>query len=108
MERTTVFVSYSHANPDWRDKLLVLLKPFVRQGQLQVWADPYIKTGGMWRRNIDAALARRGVGVVLLTPDLLASDFIADGELPHLLWAARAGDVTLVSVPIGCSRWSGR
>ena len=55
--RDLVFVSYSHANPDWRDKLLVLLKPFVRQGQLQVWADPYIKTGDLWRRNIDEALA---------------------------------------------------
>jgi hypothetical protein len=95
-----VFVSYSHANPEWRDKLLVLLKPFVRQGQLQVWADPYLRTGEVWRRNIDEALARTCVGVVLLTPDLLASDFIADVELPHLLRAARAGDVTLVVVPI--------
>ena len=43
--RDLVFVSYSHANPDWRDKMLVLLKPFVRQGQLQVWADPYIRSG---------------------------------------------------------------
>ena len=43
---------------------------------------------------------RTRVGVVLLTPDLLASDFIADVELPHLLRAARAGDVTLVVVPI--------
>ena len=40
------------------------------------------------------------MGVVLLTPDLLASDFIADVELPHLLRAARAGDVTLIVVPI--------
>ena len=25
------------------------LKPFVRQGHLQVWADPYVKTGETWR-----------------------------------------------------------
>jgi TIR domain len=95
-----VFVSYSHANPEWQDKVLVLLKPFVRQGQLQVWADPYIRTGDVWRRNIDEALARTCVGVVLLTPDLLASDFISEVELPHLLRAARAGDLTLVVVPV--------
>jgi TIR domain-containing protein len=71
--RDLVFLSYSHANPDWRNKVLVLLKPFVRQGQLHVWADPYIKTGDVWRRNIDEALTRTCVGVVLLTPDLLAS-----------------------------------
>jgi hypothetical protein len=98
--RDLVFVSYSHANPEWRDKILVLLKPFVRQGRLQVWADPYLGTGDSWRRIIDEALARTRVGVVLLTPDLLASDFIAEVELPHLLRAARAGEVTLVVVPI--------
>ena len=54
--RDLVFLSYSHANPDCRDKLLVLLRLFVRQGQLQVWADSYIKTGDQWRRNIDEAL----------------------------------------------------
>jgi len=100
--RDLVFVSYSHANPDWRDKLLLLLKPFVRQGRLQVWADPdpYIRTGDIWRRTIDEALARTRVGVVLLTPDLLASDFVAEVEVPSLLRAAHARDLILVVVPI--------
>lgn len=98
--RDRVFISYSHANPKWRDRLLVLLKPFVRQGQLQVWADPYIQAGQFWRREIDVALARSFVGVLLLTPDLLASDFVADVEIPHLLRAARAQALTLLVVPI--------
>ena len=98
--RDVVFVSYSHANLQWRDRLLVLLKPFVRLSQLQVWADPYIRDGDIWRREIDAALARSRVGVVLLTPDLLASDFIAEVEIPYLLRAARAGDLTLIIVPV--------
>src|SRR2546425_9650142 len=98
--RGLVFVSYSHVNPAWRDRLLVLLKPFVRQGRLQVWADPYIQAGAIWRREIDAALVRAHVGVVLLTPDLLASDFVTDVELPLLLRAASAGALTLLIVPI--------
>ena len=98
--RDLVFISYSHANPKWRDRLLVLLKPFVRQSQLQVWADPYIQAGQVWRREIDVALARSRVGVVLLTPDLLASDFIADVEIPHLLRAAAAGTLRLLVVPV--------
>jgi WD40 repeat protein len=98
--RDVVFVSYSHANHEWRDRLLVLLKPFVRQSQLQVWADPYIRSGDSWRREIDAALARSRVGVVLLTPDLLASDFIAEVEIPYLLRAARTGELTLIIIPV--------
>ena len=61
--RDLVFISYSHANPTWCDRLWVLLEPFVKQGRLQVWADPYLKAGGLWRRDIDAALARTRVGV---------------------------------------------
>jgi WD40 repeat protein len=98
--RDVVFVSYSHANRRWLERLQVLLKPFVRQSQLQVWADPYIRNGDLWRREIDTALARSRVGVVLLTPELLASDFVADVEIPCLLRAARAGDLTLIVVPV--------
>ena len=98
--RDLVFISYSHANPAWRDRLLVLLKPFVRQGRLQVWADPYIQSGALWRREIDSALARARVGVVLLTPDFLASDFIADVEMPQLLHAAMDEVLKLLIVPV--------
>jgi internalin A len=46
------------------------------------------------------ALARSAVGVILLTPDLLASDFIADVEIPRLVRAARVGQLKLLVVPI--------
>jgi hypothetical protein len=98
--RDLVFVSYSHENPAWKDRLLVLLKPFVKKGQLQVWADQYIEAGSLWRREIDAALARTRVGVVLLNPNLLASDFVTEIELPHLMQGARSGVLTLLVVPI--------
>jgi hypothetical protein len=39
--RDQVFVSYSHRDKKWLDRLRVFLKPYERQG-LQVWADPYI------------------------------------------------------------------
>jgi hypothetical protein len=42
--RDQVFISYSHRDKKWLDRLLVFLKPFQRQG-LQVWADPYIQVG---------------------------------------------------------------
>ena len=77
----------------------MLLKPFVRQGRLQVWADPYIEAGSVWRREIDGPLHVPASACVLLTPDLLASDFIADVELPLLLRAANASALTLLVVP---------
>jgi WD40 repeat protein len=98
--RDLVFVSYSHASSAWLDRLLTLLKPFSRSGGLTIWADSYIKTGEVWRREIDAALRRTRVGVVLLTNDLLASDFVANVEIPALLRGARTQALRLVVVPI--------
>lgn len=57
--RELVFISYSHADDTWLARLQVFLKPYVRQGRLSVWADPYIKVGDRWRREIAGALARR-------------------------------------------------
>jgi internalin A len=82
--RDLVFISYSHRDKDWLDRLLIFLKPHTRQN-LKVWADPYLETGGEWRRDIHSALSRTCVGVLLLSADFLASDFIYDEELTPLL-----------------------
>jgi WD40 repeat protein len=100
--RDLVFISYSHRDKVWLDRLLIFLKPYMRQ-DLKVWADPYIEVGGEWRRNIDTALTRCCVGVLLLSPDFLASDFIYDQELPPLLKEAGTGAITLAIVPITSS-----
>lgn len=101
--RDLVFISYSHADePPWLGRLRILLKPYIRQGRLSDWCDPYIKVGEQWRREIKGALEHARVGVFLVSPNFLASDFIAEEEVPPLMQAAAAGDVTIVAVPI---RW---
>ncbi|QNT68211.1 toll/interleukin-1 receptor domain-containing protein [Defluviicoccus vanus] len=99
--RDLVFISYSHADePPWLGHLRIILKPYVRQGKLQEWSDPYIRVGDTWRREITTALARTRIGVCLVSPNFLASDFIDAEELPPLLAAAAAGEVTIVAIPI--------
>jgi hypothetical protein len=97
-------VSYSHLQKEWLERLVVCLKPFQRKG-LNIWADPYIKVGDRWRREIDAALQRAGVAVFLVSMEFLASDFIYEEELAPLLEAADQGHVTLVCVPISSSAY---
>jgi hypothetical protein len=55
--RDLVFIGYSHRDKVWLDRLLIFLKPFMRQN-LKVWADPYIEVGGEWRRDIHSAFAQ--------------------------------------------------
>jgi WD40 repeat protein len=107
MARDYIFVSYSHVDEDWLNRLRIFLKPFpwgqsYKDGGA-LWADPYIRTGERWRREIGEGLARTRIGVLLVSPDFLASDFIASSELPPLLDGARSDDVTLVCVPVRTS-----
>jgi hypothetical protein len=79
-------------------------KPFIRQN-LQVWLDPYIEAGDDWRREISMALSRSSVGVLLVSGNFLASDFIYDEELPALLKGADVGELTIVPVPVSASSY---
>jgi hypothetical protein len=59
--RDFIFVSYSHRDRDWLERLLIFFKPYIRQN-LKIWADPYIKVGDKWRRDIGSVVAHRRRG----------------------------------------------
>lgn len=98
--RGSVFVSYCHQDARWLKRLKVHLTPLVREGLLDLWEDTKIRPGANWRDEIEQALSRARVAILLVSADFLASDFIVTKELPPLLDKAASGGAAILSVVI--------
>jgi nucleotide-binding universal stress UspA family protein len=96
--RSLIFVSYSHHDDQWLERLQVHLRPLARQGGIDLWDDTRIRAGDEWRREIEEAIEVCKVAVLVVTADFMASDFIDSNELPPLLQAAKQRGVRIISV----------
>lgn len=85
MARNKVFVSYSHKDTEWKDRLVKQLAALQRRGLLEVWVDSQIKGGEDWYRLIHEAMLEARVAVLLVSEHFLDSDFIQDVEVPRLM-----------------------
>src|SRR3954454_12478979 len=104
--RTKVFISYSHADKDWLDRVRRHLKPLVREGNLDCWDDTHIRPGDDWKQEIQNALDTVQIAVLLVSANFFASDFIDENELPPLLAAAQTKGVRILPVIISASRFA--
>jgi tetratricopeptide (TPR) repeat protein len=98
--RDRVFVSYSHRDTDWFERLKKLVDVEIRNRRVDYFHDRQIQPGDDWYQTIVDALDRARAAVLLVSPNFLASRFIMEEELPRILKAAEKGELTILWVPI--------
>jgi TIR domain len=101
-----VFISYSHQDKEYLDRLLVHLKPLEQERRVDVWVDTRIRAGDLWKKEIENALDRSSVAILLVSADFLASDFIRNNELPPILRGAEKKGTRILPVVLKPCRFS--
>lgn len=96
--RTKAFISYSHENRAYLQRLQQHLRPYLRESAMQVWDDTQIQPGADWMAAIERGLAEAQVTILLVSVAFLASDFVAYKELPRILAAAKEDGATILPV----------
>jgi hypothetical protein len=83
--KPTVFISYSHKDEVWKDRLMVQLTVLSKRGLLGLWDDRQIGVGEDWYDKIKRAIDTASVAILLVSANSLTSDFILREEVSQLL-----------------------
>jgi hypothetical protein len=96
-----IFISYSHKDTIYKDRLRVFLNEFNQQKRVKSWDDSEIEVGDEWYEEIQKAIKAAKVAILLVSMDFFDSKFIMEHELPPILQGVEAKEIKLVQVVLG-------
>ncbi|MGA1869177.1 MAG: TIR domain-containing protein [bacterium] len=105
MKKKEIFISYSHRDNTWKDKLITYLKVLELECHYTLWDDSKIEIGHDWLIEIEDALNRACVAVMLISAEFLISNFIRRKEIPILLERRKHEGLTIFPIIVRPCPW---
>ncbi|MEM1339012.1 MAG: leucine-rich repeat protein [Bacteroidota bacterium] len=106
-KRHPIFISYSHKDQTWLEKLRPHLKVLQKEGlEIDPWDDTKIESGAKWREVIENKLNAASAAILLISTNFLASDFITENELPPILQKADQRGLKIYCLIVSASRFT--
>ena len=99
-----IFISYSHQDEAWKNRVVKQLGVLAHTG-LDSWDDRRIAAGDDWRPEIQQAIERCDVAVLLISADFLTSPFIRDQEVPRLLQRRQEQGIRVIPLIVRPCEW---
>jgi hypothetical protein len=80
-----IFISYSHHDEEYREKLEKALSPLKRLKKIEIWDDRQILAGQDWQDQINVNLQKAHIILLLISDNFIASDFCYSNELQNAI-----------------------
>lgn len=101
----TVLISYSHMDEKEKEKLVSHLGVLRGAGLIDLWSDDLIIGGDDWESDINTAINKAHVAVLLISDNYLNSEFILGKEVPALLQRRKTEGVKIFPLIARACAW---
>jgi hypothetical protein len=93
-----VFLSYSHTDMEWKDRVVEALRPLEREQRIASWHDRKLLPGQDWDGEIRQELNQADVILFLVSPTFIRSRYCRDVEVRRAVERSDAGEAVLVPI----------
>lgn len=100
----SIFISYSHKDEYWKNKLENHLSPLKNQELIKTWNDKQIESG-LWDLQIQQAIEKADIYLLLITPNFLASSYIANKEIITAYKRFKQGQAKIFPIICDACAW---
>ena len=103
--KPTIFISYSHKDEAWKDRLMTQLQVLALEDKFEIWEDRQIAAGDDWFAEIEQGINTSSLAVLLVTANFLVSDFIRREEVSRLLERRRSQGMRVYPIIVSPCPW---
>lgn len=101
-----IFFAYSREDSKLRKRLDIHLSALKRKNFINTWYDGKIEPGKEWGKEIDFALAKADIILLLISADFIASDYCYDVELKKAISRHEKKDALIIPIILHPCDWS--
>jgi hypothetical protein len=101
-----IFFAYSREDSELRERLDKHLSGLKRRNYINTWFDGQIEAGTEWEKEIDFALSKADIILLLISADFIASDYCFDVEMKKAISRHEKGDAVIIPIILHPCDWS--
>lgn len=101
----TAFISYSHADERYLERLHKHMTLLQREGSIETWTDHLVVPGAKLDNEVSRALGRCDLFISLVSPDYLASNYCYEKEFEEALRMAESSHLIILPIILEPCDW---